>query len=121
VPDNTLTFVLALVTALWLFAGVAMRVAAIGIIPARRKPSTGMAWLLLVLLAPGLGLIAFAFFGSARLGRRRETALRRINATIAERAAPLQARVKPDTARCRRSSRWRSGRSAGPASATSTR
>ena len=95
-PDNTLTFVLAVVASLWVLAGVAMRVAAIGIIPARRKPSTGMAWLLLVLLAPGLGLIAFAFFGSARLGRRREAALRRINATIAERATPLQARVKPD-------------------------
>lgn len=94
-PDNTLTFVLAVVASLWVLAGVAMRVAAIGIIPARRKPSTGMAWLLLVLLAPGLGLIAFAFFGSARLGRRRESALRRINATIAERAAPLQARAQP--------------------------
>jgi cardiolipin synthase len=95
VPDDTLTVVLAVVAALWVLAGVALRVAAIGIIPARRKPSTGVAWLLLVLLAPGLGLIAFAFFGSARLGRRREAALRRINATIAERTAPLHAAAQP--------------------------
>jgi cardiolipin synthase len=79
-------------------AGIALRVAALGIIPARRKPSTGVAWLLLVLLTPWLGLIAFAFFGSARLGRRREATLRQINATIAERTAPLRLAEPPPDA-----------------------
>jgi cardiolipin synthase len=96
VLDSTLTTVFALLASLWVVAGVALRVAALGIIPARRKPSTGMAWLLLVLLAPAFGLVAFAFFGSARLGRKREVALRRINATIAERTAPLHAPARPE-------------------------
>ncbi|MBS2940065.1 cardiolipin synthase [Nocardioides sp. J2M5] len=94
-PDNPVTTVLAVLASLSVLVGIALRVAALGIIPARRKPSTGMAWLLLVLLAPALGLIAFAFFGSARLGRRREQRLRRINAVIAERATPLQPREEP--------------------------
>ena len=92
-PDTTT--LLALLGAAFVLVDVALRIAALGIIPAGRKPSTGVAWLLLVLLAPAFGLIAFAFFGSARLGRRRETDLRRINATIAERTAPLHAVAQP--------------------------
>lgn len=92
-PDTTT--LLALLGAGFVLVDVALRIAALGIIPAGRKPSTGVAWLLLVLLAPAFGLIAFAFFGSARLGRRRETDLRRINATIAERTAPLHAAAQP--------------------------
>jgi len=33
-------------------AGLSIRIAALGIIPANRKPATGMAWLLAVLLSP---------------------------------------------------------------------
>ncbi len=84
--------VLAVIGSVLLLAEIALRVAALGVIPAGRKPSTGVAWLLLVLLEPAIGLVAFAFFGSARLGRRRETRLREINATIAERTAPLLVR-----------------------------
>jgi cardiolipin synthase len=50
---------------------LALRIAALGIIPGNRKPSTGMAWLLAVLLVPILGLIAFGLFGRTRLERRR--------------------------------------------------
>ena len=84
------SFLVALVGGLAVVAGISLRVAALGVIPAKRKPSTGVAWLLLVLLNPWLGLIAFLLFGSARLGRKRETRLREINATIAERTAPLR-------------------------------
>lgn len=89
------TTVLAVLASASVVVGIALRVAALGIIPARRKPSTGMAWLLLVLLAPAIGLVAFAFFGSARLGRRRERRLRAINAEVAERAAPHHPREEP--------------------------
>jgi cardiolipin synthase A/B len=51
--------------------GLALRLAALGVIPANRKPSTGMAWLLVILLSPIIGFVAFLFFGSARLERRR--------------------------------------------------
>ena len=52
-------------------AGLAIRIAALGIIPGGRKPATGMAWLLAVLLSPLLGLIAFAMFGRTRLEKKR--------------------------------------------------
>src|SRR3954454_19174487 len=45
--------------------------AALGVIPGNRKPSTGMAWLILVLAVPYLGIIAFALFGSTSVGRKR--------------------------------------------------
>jgi cardiolipin synthase len=61
----------ALITLLLFVGNIALKVAALGVIPANRKPSTGMAWLLLVLLSPVVGLVAFAFFGSPRLNRRR--------------------------------------------------
>jgi cardiolipin synthase A/B len=62
----------ALVGLLALLANVAIKVVALGVLPAERKPSTGMAWLLLVLLNSVLGLIAFGLFGSPRLDRRRQ-------------------------------------------------
>src|SRR5690606_1768108 len=61
---------------------VSMRIAALGIIPGNRKPSTGMAWLLLVLLNPMVGFIGFSFFGSNRVGRRRHDRLAEINERI---------------------------------------
>jgi cardiolipin synthase len=62
----------ALLGVLVVLGSFALKVAALGIIPANRKPSTGMAWLLLVLLNPALGLIGFALFGSPRLDRQRQ-------------------------------------------------
>jgi cardiolipin synthase len=59
-------------------AGLTLRVVALGVIPGNRKPSTGMAWLLLVLLSPILGLVAFALFGSARLESRRHARQQRV-------------------------------------------
>ncbi len=67
--------------------GLALRVAALGVIPGNRKPSTGMAWLLIVLLNPWLGLIAFGFFGSSRIGKRRHERQLEINAKMAARTA----------------------------------
>ncbi len=57
---------------LLLAIGIGMRVAALGIIPGNRRPSTGMAWLLLIMISPAIGFIIFGLFGSARLGRRRD-------------------------------------------------
>lgn len=68
---------------------IAMRVAALGIIPGNRKPSTGMAWLLLVLLNPMLGFIGFSFFGSNRVGSRRHQRQIEINAMIRGRTRDL--------------------------------
>lgn len=63
----------ALVGVALALGNVALKVLALGVIPANRKPSTGMAWLLLILLNSVVGLVAFALFGSPRLDRHRQS------------------------------------------------
>ena len=87
-PDWFPSLVAVLATLL-VIVEVGLRIAALGIIPGGRKPSTGMAWLLLILIEPIIGFVIFAFFGSARLGRKRHAELRRVNETIAERTEHL--------------------------------
>lgn len=65
-------------------ATLAISVAAIGIIPGNRKPSTGVAWLLLVLLAPWFGLFFFWTFGNSRLGKVRAERQRQAHTKIKE-------------------------------------
>ncbi len=82
--------VVAAVLAFAYVAGaLAIRVVTLGVIPGNRKPSTGMAWLLLVLLSPWFGLVAFLFFGSNKLERRRHERQQQANALIAERVSEL--------------------------------
>ncbi len=78
-----------LVAVLLVSAGLAIRVVALGVIPGNRKPTTGVAWLLLVLLSPLIGLVAFAFFGSPRLGRRRHARQLEVKSRIAARTEGL--------------------------------
>lgn len=74
--------------AIWAVVSIVLtftiRVAALGVIPGNRKPSTGVAWLLLVLLAPIFGIIAFWFFGTQRLGRKRAERQRRAHEATKE-------------------------------------
>ncbi|MEZ5093440.1 cardiolipin synthase [Nocardioides sp.] len=88
--------VAAILALLLVFGGLAIRVVALGVIPGNRKPSTGMAWLLLVLLSPGLGVLAFFFFGSNKLERRRHERQQRANDLIVDRVAALPAVPIPD-------------------------
>ena len=50
---------------------VGICVVALGVIPGGRKPSTGMAWLILVLAAPFIGILLFLLLGSTHVERRR--------------------------------------------------
>jgi cardiolipin synthase len=70
-------------------AHVAICVAALGVIPGNRKPSTGMAWLILILAVPFLGFVAFLFFGSTHVERRRNEKQRHVNDLVRERTADL--------------------------------
>jgi len=79
----------ALVTAVVWLLSVGIKVAALGVIPDNRKPSTGVAWLLMVLLAPIFGLIAFLFFGSPRVGRERHEKQLRVNDRLRTRLQEL--------------------------------
>lgn len=48
-----------------------IRVAALGIVPGNRRPTTAMAWLLAIFLMPLVGLPLFLMFGRFRLSGRR--------------------------------------------------
>ena len=65
--------------------------AALGVVPGNRKPSTGMAWLILVLAVPFLGLIAFFFFGTTRVDRHRHEKQRHVNDEIHARTTAMAA------------------------------
>ncbi|WP_138414462.1 cardiolipin synthase [Sinomonas gamaensis] len=64
-----------------------IRVAAVGIIPGNRRPTTAMAWLLAIFFIPTVGLLLFLMFGNFRLsGNRREQQQEvdnRVRATLA--------------------------------------
>jgi cardiolipin synthase len=83
VLDLSGSWLATIVVAVVALAGLGIRVAALGIIPGNRKPSTGMAWLLLILLSPWLGVVAFAFLGSNQLETRRRKRQESVTAAIA--------------------------------------
>ena len=87
IPSDT--SLAAAAVALAAVAGLVVRVIAVGVIPGNRKPSTGMAWLLLILLSPWIGLVVFSFFGSNQVGSRRRMRQAQVNAAIAERTRGL--------------------------------
>lgn len=66
-------------------AVIAINVAAIGIIPEGKRPQTGMAWLILIMFLPFLGLVLYLFLGTPNIGRRRQESLNEINREIFER------------------------------------
>jgi cardiolipin synthase len=79
----------AIVAAALTVLNVLICLAALGVVPGNRKPSTGMAWLILVLAVPFLGLVAFLFFGSTRVDRKRHEKQARVNDEIHARTAAI--------------------------------
>ncbi len=57
-------------------------VAALGVIPGNRKPSSAMAWLLLIVLIPYVGFLIFLLIGSDKLGGRRRAQQVEVNERI---------------------------------------
>ena len=80
-PD-WLGWLLGIVGVLLVVAEVVVVVLALGVIPGNRKPSTGMAWLILVLAVPYFGIIAFLLFGSTSVGRKRRAWQRHVNEEV---------------------------------------
>lgn len=71
----------------WIAAGavaldLAIRVAAIIIVPRNRRPSSALAWLLAIFFIPYVGVILFLLIGSPRLGRKRRNRQAEINQFI---------------------------------------
>ena len=72
----------ALVSSIVVLLGLALRVLALGVIPGNRRPTSGMAWLLLILISPIPGFLVFLFLGRTRLGRVRHARQREANGAI---------------------------------------
>ena len=75
---------------------IAICFAALGIVPGNRRPSTGMAWLILVLVVPFLGLVAFLLVGRTNVEPRRHQTQLRANRAIAQHMAQVGALTAAD-------------------------
>ena len=87
------------ITAALVLLDLAVKVAALGFIPQNRRPSSAMAWLLLVYLIPFVGLLLFFMLGSTTVDRGRRRIHREVNDYVHERfssaASPQTAEVEP--------------------------
>ena len=61
---------------------LAIRVLALGIIPGNRRPTTAMAWLLIIFFVPAVGLVLFLLFGNFRLSRKRRAQQDAVNKRV---------------------------------------
>ena len=61
-----------------------IKVVAVGVVPENRRPSSSMAWLLIILFLPIVGLPLFLVLGSNRASARRHRIQERANARLAE-------------------------------------
>ncbi|HEX6149839.1 cardiolipin synthase [Nocardioides sp.] len=69
-----------------------IKVVALGVVPRNRRPSSGMAWLLLILIVPYVGFALFLLLGRTRLERRRHEQQAEVNAIIATRTKEVPGR-----------------------------
>ncbi|WP_312856829.1 cardiolipin synthase [Arthrobacter mobilis] len=67
-----------------------IRLAALGIVPGNRRPTTAMAWLLAIFLIPLVGLPLFLMFGSYKLSSRRLRQQAEINQKVLEATRELK-------------------------------
>ena len=79
----------AVIGALLVLAQVTVYVLALGVIPGGRKPSTGMAWLILILAVPFFGFLVFLLIGSTHVERKRHSAQVAANQRIQQRTAEV--------------------------------
>ena len=75
-------------TALFLI-DMTVKVVALGVVPKNRRPSSGMAWLLVIFMIPFLGIVVFLVLGRTRIGRRRDEQQAEVNAIVADRTTAL--------------------------------
>ena len=68
-----------------------IKIIALGTIPRNRRPSSSLAWLLLIVVTPVFGLLLFFLIGSPFVRGRRERIQIQANEVIMERTADLPA------------------------------
>lgn len=67
---------------LWLILDWTIRISALFIVPRNRKPTAGMAWLLLIFLAPFFGMLLFIILGNPKLPKSRRNAQKTLDGII---------------------------------------
>jgi hypothetical protein len=72
-----------------LLIGLVIKIIALGTIPRNRRPSSSLAWLLLITLPPVFGLLLFFLIGSPFVRGRRERVQTQANQVILEHTADL--------------------------------
>ncbi|WP_394252280.1 cardiolipin synthase [Arthrobacter pityocampae] len=80
-----------------LLAHLAVCITALVVIPKRRKPTAAMAWILIIVLLPVVGVVSYLVIGSVKLPERRRAEQRRITATIAAAAEGLDLATHRDS------------------------
>jgi cardiolipin synthase len=78
--------------ALLFCAGIAFQLCMAGLVLVRppQRQSSALAWILLILLLPGLGAVCFHLFGNVRTGQRRRRRHREIQARVRTNPARLE-------------------------------
>ncbi|MGJ0202734.1 cardiolipin synthase [Leucobacter sp. gxy201] len=64
-----------------------IRITALFVVPRNRRPTSGMAWLMLIILVPVPGMLLFLIIGSKRLPKERERKQEGINQIVADLAS----------------------------------
>jgi cardiolipin synthase len=67
----------------WLIAEWIIRIVSLYVVPKNRKPSSAMAWLLLIFFFPELGIIIFLIIGNPKLPKSRRNVQKTLNKIIA--------------------------------------
>ncbi|TFD14565.1 cardiolipin synthase [Cryobacterium sp. TMT1-21] len=78
-----------LIAVLAALVDLAIRIAAIIVIPRNRKPTAAMAWLLAIFLIPFVGILFFLLLGSSKLPKKRMEKQAEINRSIADSVAGM--------------------------------
>ena len=80
----------ALPTAVLVTIEVVLLVVALGVAPPNRRPSSALAWIILIVVLPLIGLLLFALIGSPKLPKARRDKQRTMNERIEERARTVE-------------------------------
>lgn len=73
----------------------AVKVAALGLVPENRRPSSATAWLLAVLFIPFVGIVAFLLIGSPYVDRGRRRVQRQVDELVTEKLAATPEATMP--------------------------
>jgi cardiolipin synthase len=75
-----------------LVVDILIRIVSVAVVPRNRRPSSAMAWLLAIFVAPIPGSVLYGLLGSTKLPKDRRDKQREINSLILENTQGLDSR-----------------------------